>query len=82
LGAKRTSLRRSGPAQDGDDLLAEQLRRPETLRIDGAAEDREDMAGAAGAALLDDLLGHLRRRAGDELVVMNREARLGVQQRG
>ena len=31
------------------------------------------MAGAAVAALRDDLLGHLRRRAGDEFVVVHRK---------
>src|SRR4029077_1487180 len=36
--------------------------------------DRQNRAGAAAAALRDDLLGDLGRRAGDELVRMHREA--------
>ena len=71
-----------GAAQDRDHLLAEQLDRPRAALVDGAAQDRQDVAGAAGAALRDDLLGHLRRRARDELVVVHGEARLGVEQGG
>src|SRR4051794_19490290 len=48
-----------GPAQDRDHLLCEQLHRLDSLLVDSAAENRENMARAATAALRDDLLGDL-----------------------
>ena len=60
-----------GAAQDRDHPLGEKRDRFGAALVDGAPQDRQDVAGAAGAALLDDLLGDLARRAGDVLVRMH-----------
>src|SRR5215472_2017891 len=63
-----------GAAQDRDHLLTEQGDRLGAAPIHRAPKDRQKVAGPAAAALLDDLLGHLSWCAGNELVLVYREA--------
>jgi hypothetical protein len=63
-----------GAPQDRDHLLTEQGDRLGAAPIHSAPKDRQKVAGPAATALLDDLLGDLSGCAGNELVIVYREA--------
>ena len=63
-----------GATQDRNHLLTEQGDRLGAAPIYRAPKDRQKVAGSAAAALLDDLLGDLSWCAGNELVIVYRQA--------